>query len=203
MVCRYCVLLITGEDQTFLPGNKAFLDFASANKKDVLRFAYVYQHQQQPLCQALLPNQASLTPQVSHRQHTVHSHLQYSKFNLIFISSFSIYVKDNVHLLQLLASTFLQRENRNVDSDQTSTKCSKFDLFHITNMLQSLKLQYKFAITDRWWFSRGGARLARSCTALWVVAGTAAKKTSTASTNSWSSFRKTPPIWAQTLSCQN
>ncbi|XP_026205450.1 dnaJ homolog subfamily C member 16 [Anabas testudineus] len=61
---KYCVLLITGEDQTFLPGNKAFLDFASANKKDVLRFAYVYQHQQQPLCQALLPNQASLTPQV-------------------------------------------------------------------------------------------------------------------------------------------
>uniref|UniRef100_A0A7N6BK83 DnaJ homolog subfamily C member 16 n=1 Tax=Anabas testudineus TaxID=64144 RepID=A0A7N6BK83_ANATE len=54
---KYCVLLITGEDQTFLPGNKAFLDFASANKKDVLRFAYVYQHQQQPLCQALLPNQ--------------------------------------------------------------------------------------------------------------------------------------------------
>lgn len=67
MVCRYCVLLITGEDQTFLPGNKAFLDFASANKKEVLRFAYVYQRQQQPLCQALLHDQASLTPQVSHR----------------------------------------------------------------------------------------------------------------------------------------
>lgn len=61
---KYCVLLITGEDQAFLPGNKAFLDFASANKKDVLRFAYVYQRHQQPLCQALLHNQAVLSPQV-------------------------------------------------------------------------------------------------------------------------------------------
>ncbi|KAM7422239.1 hypothetical protein PAMA_010350 [Pampus argenteus] len=61
---KYCVLLITGEDQAFLPGNKAFLDFASANKKEVLRFAYVYQRQQQPLCQALLQNQAALSPQV-------------------------------------------------------------------------------------------------------------------------------------------
>uniref|UniRef100_A0A8C2WMP1 DnaJ homolog subfamily C member 16 n=1 Tax=Cyclopterus lumpus TaxID=8103 RepID=A0A8C2WMP1_CYCLU len=52
---KYCVLLITGEDPAFLPGSKAFLDFASVNRKDVLRFAYVYQRQQQPLCQALLP----------------------------------------------------------------------------------------------------------------------------------------------------
>ncbi|KAK5872753.1 hypothetical protein PBY51_013426 [Eleginops maclovinus] len=61
---KYCVLLITGEDQAFLTGNKAFLDFASVNKKDVLRFAYVYQRQQQPLCQALLHNQAAHSPQV-------------------------------------------------------------------------------------------------------------------------------------------
>ncbi|XP_029006360.1 dnaJ homolog subfamily C member 16 [Betta splendens] len=61
---KYCVLLITGEDPAFLPGNKAFLDFASANKKDVLRFVYVYQRQQLPFCQALLHNQQSLTPQV-------------------------------------------------------------------------------------------------------------------------------------------
>ncbi|XP_028261286.1 dnaJ homolog subfamily C member 16 [Parambassis ranga] len=61
---KYCVLLITGEDQAFLPGNKAFLDFASANRKEVLRFAYVNQRLQQPLCQALLPNQAALSPQV-------------------------------------------------------------------------------------------------------------------------------------------
>uniref|UniRef100_A0A674P173 DnaJ homolog subfamily C member 16 n=1 Tax=Takifugu rubripes TaxID=31033 RepID=A0A674P173_TAKRU len=55
---KYCVLLITGDNQDFSTGNKAFLDFASANKKEVLRFAYVYQHHQQPLCQALLHNQA-------------------------------------------------------------------------------------------------------------------------------------------------
>lgn len=61
---KYCVLLITGEEQDFVAGNKAFLEFASANTKDVLRFAYVYQRHQQPLCQALLPNQAALSPQV-------------------------------------------------------------------------------------------------------------------------------------------
>uniref|UniRef100_A0A3P9M9P1 DnaJ homolog subfamily C member 16 n=1 Tax=Oryzias latipes TaxID=8090 RepID=A0A3P9M9P1_ORYLA len=61
---KYCVLLITGEDDAFLPGNKAFLDFASAYKKDILRFAYVYQRKQQPLCQALLQNQAAVSPQV-------------------------------------------------------------------------------------------------------------------------------------------
>lgn len=65
MVLRYCVLLITGEDPAFVPSNKAFLDFATANKKEVLRFAYVYQRLQQPLCQALLHNQVSLSPQVS------------------------------------------------------------------------------------------------------------------------------------------
>uniref|UniRef100_A0AAX7VRM4 DnaJ homolog subfamily C member 16 n=1 Tax=Astatotilapia calliptera TaxID=8154 RepID=A0AAX7VRM4_ASTCA len=54
---KYCVLLITGDDPAYLAANKAFLDFASANSKDVLRFAYVYQRQQQPLCQALLQNQ--------------------------------------------------------------------------------------------------------------------------------------------------
>lgn len=61
---RYCVLLITGEDEAFLPGNKAFVDFATVNKKDILRFAYVYQRQQQPLCQALLLTQAAAFPQV-------------------------------------------------------------------------------------------------------------------------------------------
>uniref|UniRef100_A0A3B3TT97 DnaJ homolog subfamily C member 16 n=1 Tax=Poecilia latipinna TaxID=48699 RepID=A0A3B3TT97_9TELE len=61
---KYCVLLITGEDEAFLPGNKAFVDFATTNKKDILRFTYVYQRQQQPLCQALLPNQAAAFPQV-------------------------------------------------------------------------------------------------------------------------------------------
>lgn len=61
---KYCVLLITGDNQDFSAGNKAFLDFASANRKEVLRFAYVYQLYQQPLCQALLHNQVLLSPQV-------------------------------------------------------------------------------------------------------------------------------------------
>ncbi|XP_055016284.1 dnaJ homolog subfamily C member 16, partial [Boleophthalmus pectinirostris] len=61
---KFCVLLITDQDESFVSGNKAFLDFAVANKKDVLRFAYVYQKHQQPLCQALLRNQAALSPQV-------------------------------------------------------------------------------------------------------------------------------------------
>ncbi|XP_028301904.1 dnaJ homolog subfamily C member 16 isoform X2 [Gouania willdenowi] len=61
---KYCVLLLTGEDSAFVTSNKAFLDFAAANKKDVLRFAYVYQHQQQPLCQALLQSQTAVSPQV-------------------------------------------------------------------------------------------------------------------------------------------
>ncbi|KAG7278638.1 hypothetical protein CRUP_031933 [Coryphaenoides rupestris] len=61
---KYCVLLITGEDQAFVPGKQAFLDFAATNSKEVLRFAYVYQRQQQPLCQALLQNQAVLSSQV-------------------------------------------------------------------------------------------------------------------------------------------
>uniref|UniRef100_A0A3Q3BGD3 DnaJ (Hsp40) homolog, subfamily C, member 16 like n=1 Tax=Haplochromis burtoni TaxID=8153 RepID=A0A3Q3BGD3_HAPBU len=61
---KYCVLLITGDDPAYLAANKAFLDFASANSKDVLRFAYVYQRQQQPLCQALLQNQGAHSAQV-------------------------------------------------------------------------------------------------------------------------------------------
>uniref|UniRef100_A0A8C7CHE1 DnaJ homolog subfamily C member 16 n=1 Tax=Oncorhynchus kisutch TaxID=8019 RepID=A0A8C7CHE1_ONCKI len=61
---KYCVLLITGEEPGFVPGNQAFLTFASSNTKDVLRFTYVYQRQQQPLCQALLHNQAPLFAQV-------------------------------------------------------------------------------------------------------------------------------------------
>ncbi|XP_034022879.1 dnaJ homolog subfamily C member 16-like [Thalassophryne amazonica] len=61
---KYCVLLITGDDQVFHPGNKAFLDFASANTKDVLRFVYINQRQQQPFCQALCHNQTAQSAQV-------------------------------------------------------------------------------------------------------------------------------------------
>uniref|UniRef100_A0A9J8CXK9 DnaJ homolog subfamily C member 16 n=2 Tax=Cyprinus carpio TaxID=7962 RepID=A0A9J8CXK9_CYPCA len=43
---KYCVLLITGEEESFATGNEAFLSLASANTNDVLRFAYVYQRRQ-------------------------------------------------------------------------------------------------------------------------------------------------------------
>lgn len=61
---RYCVLLITEEDEAFVPVNDAFFDFASSNTKEVLRFAYVYQRQQQPLCETLLKKQDVNPPQV-------------------------------------------------------------------------------------------------------------------------------------------
>lgn len=61
---RYCVLLITSEEESFDVGNKAFLSMASANTNEALRFAYVYQRQQQPLCDALLRNRDSGLPQV-------------------------------------------------------------------------------------------------------------------------------------------
>uniref|UniRef100_A0A673GFZ5 DnaJ homolog subfamily C member 16 n=1 Tax=Sinocyclocheilus rhinocerous TaxID=307959 RepID=A0A673GFZ5_9TELE len=41
---KYCVLLITGEEESFATGNEAFLSLASASTNDVLRFAYVYQN---------------------------------------------------------------------------------------------------------------------------------------------------------------
>lgn len=61
---RYCVLLITGEEETFGSVNDAFFDFASSNTKEVLRFAYVYQRQQQPLCDTLLKKEDMRPPQV-------------------------------------------------------------------------------------------------------------------------------------------
>ncbi|GAA6094951.1 dnaJ homolog subfamily C member 16 isoform X1, partial [Tachysurus ichikawai] len=60
---KYCVLLITGEDETFVSVNDAFFDFAASNNKEVVRFAYVYQRQQQPLCDALLKTQDVRPPQ--------------------------------------------------------------------------------------------------------------------------------------------
>ncbi|KAJ8360623.1 hypothetical protein SKAU_G00171480 [Synaphobranchus kaupii] len=61
---KYCVLLITGADESFAPGNTAFLSFAAFNTKEVLRFAYVYQRWQQPLCDALLKSKEGTLPQV-------------------------------------------------------------------------------------------------------------------------------------------
>uniref|UniRef100_A0A667ZEQ0 DnaJ homolog subfamily C member 16 n=1 Tax=Myripristis murdjan TaxID=586833 RepID=A0A667ZEQ0_9TELE len=56
---KYCVLLITGDEETFSFGNQAFLSFASTNTKEVVRFAYVYQRLQQPLCDILMQNKDS------------------------------------------------------------------------------------------------------------------------------------------------
>nr|XP_055044486.1 dnaJ homolog subfamily C member 16 isoform X2 [Misgurnus anguillicaudatus] len=53
---KYCVLLITGEEDSFTSGNEAFLSLASLNTNDILRFAYVYQRHQQALCDVLLKN---------------------------------------------------------------------------------------------------------------------------------------------------
>ncbi|TNN48601.1 DnaJ subfamily C member 16 [Liparis tanakae] len=56
---KYCVLLITGDEETFSFGNDAFLLFASTNAKEVVRFGYVYQRQQQPLCDIFTQNKDS------------------------------------------------------------------------------------------------------------------------------------------------
>ncbi|KAJ8260294.1 hypothetical protein GJAV_G00179320 [Gymnothorax javanicus] len=61
---KYCVLLITGAEESFTSGNAAFLSFAAFNTKEVLRFTYVYQQQQRPLCEALLKSKESTLPQV-------------------------------------------------------------------------------------------------------------------------------------------
>ncbi|XP_076123944.1 dnaJ homolog subfamily C member 16 [Alosa pseudoharengus] len=61
---KYCVLLITGDEDSFSASNSAFLAFASANTREVVRFAYVYQRHQQPLCDALLKNKDAQPPQV-------------------------------------------------------------------------------------------------------------------------------------------
>ncbi|KAM4737374.1 dnaJ homolog subfamily C member 16 isoform 1-T3 [Anableps anableps] len=63
---KYCVLLITADEETYSFGNQAFLLFASTNTREVVRFAYVYQRLQQPLCDILMHSEDSSqsTPQV-------------------------------------------------------------------------------------------------------------------------------------------
>lgn len=56
---KYCVLLMTSDEESFSPGNQAFLSFASTNTREVLRFAYVYQRLQQPLCDVLTQSKES------------------------------------------------------------------------------------------------------------------------------------------------
>lgn len=60
---KYCVLLITGDEEVFSFGNQAFLSFASTNTREVVRFAYVYQRLQQPLCDILTQNKDSVQSQ--------------------------------------------------------------------------------------------------------------------------------------------
>lgn len=57
--CRYCVLLITGDEDASSFGNQAFLAFASTNAKEVVKYAYVYMRLQQPLCDILLQTKGS------------------------------------------------------------------------------------------------------------------------------------------------
>lgn len=59
---KFCVLLITEEEDSV--GRRAFLSFASENTKEVVRFAYVYQRLQQPLCDVLMHHSALSLPQV-------------------------------------------------------------------------------------------------------------------------------------------
>ncbi|XP_005800193.1 dnaJ homolog subfamily C member 16 [Xiphophorus maculatus] len=63
---KYCVLLMTTDEETYSSGNREFLSFASTNTRDVVRFAYVYQRLQQPLCDILMHSEdgAQSTPQV-------------------------------------------------------------------------------------------------------------------------------------------
>ncbi|XP_014913227.1 dnaJ homolog subfamily C member 16-like [Poecilia latipinna] len=63
---KYCVLLMTTDEETYSSGNQEFLSFASTNTRDVVRFAYVYQRLQQPLCDILMHSEDSSqsTPQV-------------------------------------------------------------------------------------------------------------------------------------------
>uniref|UniRef100_A0A8B9HXG8 DnaJ (Hsp40) homolog, subfamily C, member 16 n=1 Tax=Astyanax mexicanus TaxID=7994 RepID=A0A8B9HXG8_ASTMX len=57
---KYCVLLITGDEDAFVPGNKAFLSLASANTNEVLRFTYVYQPLKNPFHQFFIHFKMSL-----------------------------------------------------------------------------------------------------------------------------------------------
>ncbi|XP_035594860.1 dnaJ homolog subfamily C member 16-like [Oncorhynchus keta] len=59
---KYCVLLITGDEESYTVGNQAFLTFASTNTLEVVRFAYVYQRLQQSLCDILLKTKDSTPP---------------------------------------------------------------------------------------------------------------------------------------------
>lgn len=54
MLPRHCVVLLTGEGDKFAETYEAFLTFAVANTKDVLRFAHIYNERQPEFADALL-----------------------------------------------------------------------------------------------------------------------------------------------------
>lgn len=132
------MLLITGEDPAFLPGNKAFLDFASTNSKDVLRFAYVYQRQQQPLCQALLHNQGTHSPQVSDQKHS----------NYHFKSQFSVCYccTQKSTTTYTCWQTFFIYPERNAMQDLSDMMCRITDMCS-RKMVQRLKFQPQCSLT--------------------------------------------------------
>lgn len=237
VVCRYCVLLITGDDPASLAANKAFLDFASANSKDVLRFAYVYQRQQQPLCQALLQNQGAHSAQVSGQN--THSpyftkpipKVKSSAARLKTRKSFLVAAITAAHpgqrfgnhcfatIITFLSVIATKKQNLkdilhflanhlHIPRTTCNGRSLWYDVSHYRYVQTRDGAAPQISVTvllntDRWWFSRGGARLVKSCTVPWAVAGMAARKTSTTFMNSWSSFRRTPPIWLQTPPYQN
>ncbi|XP_062842635.1 dnaJ homolog subfamily C member 16 [Trichomycterus rosablanca] len=61
---KYCVLLITGEDESFGSVKAAFLDFASSNTEEIIKFTYVSQERQQSFCDTLLKREYLIPPQV-------------------------------------------------------------------------------------------------------------------------------------------
>lgn len=66
--------------------NDAFFDFASSNTKEVLRFAYVDQRQQQPLCDTLLKKEDVRPPQVRVSYRTLYFQ---SDFDLVLVFVFA------------------------------------------------------------------------------------------------------------------
>ncbi|CDQ73001.1 unnamed protein product [Oncorhynchus mykiss] len=59
---KYCVLLITGDEESYTIGNQAFISFAYTNTQEVVRFSYAYQRLHQPLCDTLLKTKNSTQP---------------------------------------------------------------------------------------------------------------------------------------------
>lgn len=59
-LCRYCVVLATGEGEKYAEGYEAFLAFAVANTKETLRFVHIYGDNQPDFVRTLLQGDAWL-----------------------------------------------------------------------------------------------------------------------------------------------